>query len=151
MYKDILSYYLARGGDTSRETSFGDRHWDDVIDPQMLTRLEVVFNHDTGDVRAVRPDRTVILVGHVTARWGHQETIEWFREPARGDWPPRPLSRFREIIDTVNGCYQMQERLSALPKAAEGEICAVCGRSAHVRFRGTPNCEDCLVQRLGGY
>ena len=94
-YRDLFAYYLAKGGDTSRETSFGDRNWDDVVDPEMQTRLEVVFNHDTGDVRAVRPDRTIILVGNITARWGHEESIRWFREPNRGDWPPRPLSRFR--------------------------------------------------------
>ena len=69
-YRDLFTYYLAKGGDTSRETSFGDRNWDDVVDPEMQTRLEVVFNHDTGDVRAVRPDRTIILVGNITARWG---------------------------------------------------------------------------------
>ena len=103
-YRDLCAYYLAKGGDTSRETSFGDRNWDDVVDPEMQTRLEVVFNHDTGDVRAVRPDRTIILVGNITARWGHEESIRWFREPNRGDWPPRPLSRFREIIETVNRC-----------------------------------------------
>ena len=95
-YRDLFTYYLAKGGDTSRETSFGDRNWDDVVDPEMQTRLEVVFNHDTGDVRAVRPDRTIILVGNITARWGHEESIRWFREPNRGDWPPRyapPLER----------------------------------------------------------
>ena len=60
-YRDLCAYYLAKGGDTSRETSFGDRNWDDVVDPEMQTQLEVVFKHDTGDVRAVRPHRTIIL------------------------------------------------------------------------------------------
>ena len=101
-YRDLCAYYLAKGGDTSRETSFGDRNWDDVVDPEMQTRLEVVFNHDTGDVRAVRPDRTIILVGNITARWGHEESIRWFREPNRGDWPPRsflaPLASSARIL-----------------------------------------------------
>ena len=138
-YRDLCADYLAKGGDTSRETSFGDRNWDDVVDPEMQTRLEVVFNHDTGDVRAVRPDRTIILVGNITARWGHEESIRWFREPNRGDWPPRPLSRFREIIETVNRCCDIQERLGALPKAHEGDLCIICGKPAHVRYRGQPN------------
>ena len=150
-YRDLFAYYLAKGGDTSRETSFGDRNWDDVVDPEMQTRLEVVFNHDTGDVRAVRPDRTIILVGNITARWGHEESIRWFREPNRGDWPPRPLSRFREIIETVNRCCDIQERLGALPKAHEGDLCIICGKPAHVRYRGQPNCEDCRVERWGAY
>ena len=30
MYRDLFSYYLAQGGDNSRETSFGDRNWDVV-------------------------------------------------------------------------------------------------------------------------
>ena len=150
-YRDLFTYYLAKGGDTSRETSFGDRNWDDVVDPEMQTRLEVVFNHDTGDVRAVRPDRTIILVGNITARWGHEESIRWFREPNRGDWPPRPLSRFREIIETVNQCCDIQERLVALPKAHEGDLCIICGKPAHVRYRGQPNCEDCRVERWGAY
>ena len=150
-YRDLFAYYLAKGGDTSRETSFGDRNWDDVVDPEMQTRLEVVFNHDTGDVRAVRPDRTIILVGNITARWGHEESIRWFREPNRGDWPPRPLSRFREIIETVNRCCHIQERLGALPKAHEGDLCIICGKPAHVRYRGQPNCEDCRVERWGAY
>ena len=150
-YRDLCAYYLAKGGDTSRETSFGDRNWDDVVDPEMQTRLEVVFNHDTGDVRAVRPDRTIILVGNITARWGHEESIRWFREPNRGDWPPRPLSRFREIIETVNRCCDIQERLGALPKAHEGDLCIICGKPAHVRYRGQPNCEDCRVERWGAY
>ena len=150
-YRDLFAYYLAKGGDTSRETSFGDRNWDDVVDPEMQTRLEVVFNHDTGDVRAVRPDRTIILVGNITARWGHEESIRWFREPNRGDWPPRPLSRFREIIETVNRCCDIQERLGALPKVHEGDLCIICGEPAHVRYRGQPNCEDCRVERWGAY
>ena len=110
-YRDLFAYYLAKGGDTSRETSFGDRNWDDVVDPEMQTRLEVVFNHDTGDVRAVRPDRTIILVGNITARWGHEESIRWFREPNRGDWPPRPLSRFREIQRrplALTSCWRLE-------------------------------------------
>ena len=147
--RDLFAYYLAKVGDTSRETSFGDRNWDDVVDPEMQTRLEVVFNHDTGDVRAVRPDRTIILVGNITARWGHEESIRWFREPNRGDWPPRPLSRFREIIETVNRCCDIQERLGALPKAHEGDLCIICGKPAHVRYRGQPNCEDYRVERWG--
>ena len=148
-YRDLFAYYLAKGGDTSRETSFGDRNWDDVVDPEMQTRLEVVFNHDTGDVRAVRPDRTIILVGNITARWGHEESIRWFREPNRGDWPPRPLSRFREIIETVNRCCDIQERLGALPKAHEGDLCIICGKPAHVRYRGQPNCSARCWMRSG--
>ena len=150
-YRDLFTYYLARGGETSRETSFGDRNWDDDVDPQMRTQLKLVFNHDTGDVRAVRPDRTIILVGAVTARWGHEETIEWFRGRAYGDWPPRPLSEFRSIIETVNRCSDIQERLAALPRAREGELCVICGKPAHVRYRGQPNCEDCRVERCGAY
>ena len=81
---------------------------------------------------------------------GHEESIRWFREPNRGDWPPRPLSRFREIIETVNRCCDIQERLGALPKAHEGDLCIICGKPAHVRYRGQPNCEDCRVERWGG-
>ena len=68
-----------------------------------------------------------------------------------GTWPPRPLSRFREIIETVNRCCDIQERLGALPKAHEGDLCIICGKPAHVRYRGQPNCEDCRVERWGAY
>ena len=151
MYRDLFDFYLARGGDTSRETSFGDRNWDDVVDSGMRIKLEVVFTHDTGDIRAVRPDGTVVLVDTVTATWGHEETIEWFRGRAYSDWPPRPLSEFRKITETVNRCSDIQDRLAALPRAREGELCVICGKTAHVRYRGRPYCEDCRVEGWGAY
>ena len=116
VFRDLFAFYLAQGGDTSCETTFGDRNWDDVVDPYRLYPLRVVFNHDTGDVRAEMQDGRILLVDTVTARWGPQETIGWFREPARGDWPPRPLSRFQETIRTVNRCFRIQERLAELPR-----------------------------------
>ena len=151
MYRDLFSYYLARGGDTSRETTFGNRNWDEIVNPEMRTKLKVVFDHCTGDIRAVRPDRTIILVGTVTATWGHEETIEWFRGRVFQEWPPRPLSEFRSIIETVNRCSDIQDRLAALPMAREGEMCVICGKPAYVRYRGQPNCEDCRVERWGAY
>lgn len=106
MYRDLFSYYLARGGDASRETTFGNRNWDEIVNPEIRTKLEVVFNHDTSDVRAVRPDRTVILVGNITASWGHQESSRWFREPNRGGVNRRGL-RLQEGVPADRGRYRL--------------------------------------------
>ena len=33
-YQSLFHFYLDRGGDTSRETTLGDRHWDDLVDQE---------------------------------------------------------------------------------------------------------------------
>ena len=146
-YRTLFHFYLDRGGDTSRETTLGDRHWDDAGDPDRQRPLRVVLNHDTGDVRAEGQDGRIVLVDTVTATWGPEETVKWLY----GDDRPRPLSWFRETVDIVNRCSNIQDRLAELPRAIEGETCTVCGGDAHVHFRSQPRCEDCMVTSWGSY
>ena len=150
-FRNLFEFYLMNGGDTSRETTMGDRAWDDAVDPDRQWPLRVAMGHDTGDVRAQDQDGRIVLVGTITARWETQEVVAWFREPARGGWPPRPLSWIRDRIATINRCAELQERLGELPRSHAGERCNLCGQEAHVRFRSQPRCEDCMIVRWGGY
>ena len=151
IYPNLSAYYVAQGGESSRETIFGQASWDAVADPRGGFPLEVRYNHGNGDVLAIAVDGRVVNLGTVIGDdyADTEEILSWFHEPD-GSWPERSLQELRARVDVVNGRYDFQMFLRGLPLAGAEAVCADCGGKAHRVYFGTPLCEDCLCRRKGG-
>ena len=150
LYSDFFSYQILSGALGSRTTSWGSRNWNPAYG--IKVKYQVLYVHDTGDVVAMNHHTgRVHLLDTITARWGPEYVTSWFRDDAKGGWPPRKLTWFIQQIETVNRCFPVQERLAELPRARHGETCNVCRKPADVLYNGVAWCETCIITEWGGY
>ena len=141
IYDNLRAFYAAMGGDTSRETDFGEVSYEQVP-------VKVRFVHDTRDVYALAPNGCVELLGTVIAPDADlEEVLRWF---CNEDWPLRSLEEVRARIIEANKRFAFEELRQALPLAGPAAICADCGKRAHRVYWKTPLCDDCLCRRRGG-
>ena len=112
IYPNLSAYYVALGGESSRETIFGQASWDAVADPRGGFPLEVRYNHGNGDVLAIAVDGRVVNLGTVIADdyADTEEILSWFHEPD-GSWPERSLQE----APRQSRCGQRPLRLPNVP------------------------------------
>ena len=112
-FENIEAFHTARGGRFSPESDYGGFNWDDrAVDswarPPHIPgghRYMVVHAWATGDWYAARDgtDGPVILLGTLEKTGVPERDVhEFFRDPAGGDGPGRPLSWFQGRIAEFN-------------------------------------------------
>ena len=116
IYPNLSAYYVALGGESSRETIFGQASLDAVADPRGGFPLEVRYNHGNGDVLAIAVDGRVVNLGTVIGDdyADTEEILSWFHEPD-GSWPERSLQELRARVDVVNGRYDFKCSCGVFP------------------------------------
>ncbi len=140
IFPNLSAFYSNRGGETSRETAFGQISYEQVP-------ITVRFVHDMRDVYALAPNGLVDLVGAVDADAPLEELLPWFCDD---DWPLRSLEEVRARISEVNERFAFEEFRRGLPQAGPRAVCADCAKRAHRVYWGTALCDDCLCRRRGG-